>query len=306
MLDVKNPIPADRMPVEWHDSFWCPAINVPRRSSRRQHVAKRLVQKLGFPQTMRLKKISMKSHLHRRRAAFTLVELLTVIAIIGILAAMLLPVLSSVKTKALEMRAKTEESAIVTAINSYDADYGRFPVSQGVQSAANAAKADFTYGANFKNGTVQNPASYGAYQLKTNDEVIAILMDITNYPSGAATVNNGHQKNPKQTKYLNAKMSGDTSSPGVGTDLVYRDPWGNPYIISMDLNYDDMTKDAWYGLDSSSHGGLTGLINPDGASANTDNWQYRGKVMVWSAGSKGIDFGDLSNDWENKHHVISW
>ena len=60
-----------------------------------------------------------------------------------------------------------------------------------------------------------------------------------------------YQKNPQQTIFLNAKMSGDTSSPGVGTDLVYRDPWGNPYVISMDLNYDEQCKDAFYCKDAS-------------------------------------------------------
>jgi hypothetical protein len=34
--------------------------------------------------------------------------------------------------------------------------------------------------------------------------------------------------------------------PGVGTDLVYRDPWGNPYIITLDLNYDEKARDACY------------------------------------------------------------
>ena len=28
--------------------------------------------------------------------------------------------------------------------------------------------------------------------------------------------------------------------------LVYRDPWGNPYIITMDLNYDEQCQDAFY------------------------------------------------------------
>ncbi len=45
---------------------------------------------------------------------------------------------------------------------------------------------------------------------------------------------------------------GGKPQPGVDNDLVYRDPWGNPYIISMDLNYDDQTKDAFYGLDKVS------------------------------------------------------
>jgi hypothetical protein len=33
------------------------------------------------------------------------------------------------------------------------------------------------------------------------------------------------------------------SSPGAGTDLVYRDPWNNPYVISLDRNGDGPTRD---------------------------------------------------------------
>ena len=62
-----------------------------------------------------------------------------------------------------------------------------------------------------------------------------------------------------------------TPLPGVGNDLVYRDPWGNPYVITMDLNYDEQCQDAFYSLNmvsSSSPGnansGINGLINPDG------------------------------------------
>jgi hypothetical protein len=120
-----------------------------------------------------------------------------------------------------------------------------------------------------------------------------------------------HQKNPQRTLFLSAKMQGDTNTwPGVGPDLVYRDPWGNPYVISMDLNYDEQTKDAFYSLSAvsgpngNSSPGLNGLINPDG-SAN--NFQYHGKVMVWSAGPNGkIDSSDPATDNENKDNVLFW
>ena len=70
-----------------------------------------------------------------------------------------------------------------------------------------------------------------------NSEVIAILMDITN--TTVTAVNPNHQKNPQQTVFLNAKMVSDPNLPGVGPDLVYRDPWENPYVITMDLNDDN-------------------------------------------------------------------
>ena len=62
------------------------------------------------------------------------------------------------------------------------------------------------------------------------------------------TINQGHVKNPSKTHYLNATMAGNNTSPGIGPDGIYRDPWGNPYIITIDLNYDDKARDAFYRL----------------------------------------------------------
>ena len=64
---------------------------------------------------------------YRIRQAFTLVELLTVIAIIGILAAMVLTVIPRVIRTTKVKQAKMEMSSIVTAIEAYDQDYSRYP-----------------------------------------------------------------------------------------------------------------------------------------------------------------------------------
>ena len=269
---------------------------------------------------------TMPTHSRRPRAGFTIVELLTVIAIIAILAAMLLPVLAAVKQHALKVKAHLQTQDIANAIEKYDSDYGRFPVSSTVQAAAGTN--DFTYG-----WTFQTPA--GSYQVQTfpgsgtvlsNAEVIAILMNVTNYPNGQMVLANmNYQKNPQNTIFLNAPMSGyNPSQPGPpegGVDVtgVYRDPWGNPYVISMDLNYDNYCKDSFYCLDAvssmkgdTSNPGWNGLINPD---STADNFQYHGKVMVWSAGPDGkIDPTAVTgppamgsaNSGVNKDNIISW
>jgi len=264
----------------------------------------------------------------RPRAGFTLVELLTVIGIIAILAAMLVPVLAAAKKHAQRVQAQLQCQDIANAILKYDSDYGRFPVSTNAQIAASAGNYDYTYGWTFQ--TPAGPyqvlpfAGYGG-NVVSNAEVIAILMDLTNYPNGQPVLANvNHQKNPQQTIFLNAKMSSyDPSQPGLpegGVDVtgVYRDPWGNPYVISMDLNYDEYCKDSFYCLNkvSSASGnnnnpGLNGLVNPD--ATQSDNFQYHGKVMVWSAGPDGkIDpTATLSglgsaNSGANKDNVLSW
>ncbi|MDQ7779290.1 MAG: prepilin-type N-terminal cleavage/methylation domain-containing protein [Planctomycetota bacterium] len=65
----------------------------------------------------------------KRLAAFTLMEMLIVIAIIGILAAILIPTLNAARLRAKIATTKTEISHISAAIQSYASKYGDFPPS---------------------------------------------------------------------------------------------------------------------------------------------------------------------------------
>ncbi len=336
------------LPIEWHESSWQPAIQYEDCPVIRQSGAliKPLPIPVLLPHPTRRKnqfKLMKKPSAGQRRfdAGFTLVELLTVIAIIAILAAMLLPVLSHVKLVAYENQAKIQVNDIATAIQAYDSTYGRFPVSANDQQiASQTGGGDITFCGTYTNasGAVWPPTTAPLPPtacITSNSDVIAILMDFTNYPDpavGNATVNANHQKNPQKTMFLNAKLSGwdptkgGSPVPGVGSDLVYRDPWGNPYIISMDLNYDGQCQDAFYALQAVSQNpasggyfqtGFNGLNNPNvtpSSSAQMNDFLFHGTVMVWSMGYYGpatpslssFDQASSATAAPNKHHILSW
>src|SRR6266446_4747028 len=75
----------------------------------------------------------------RNAGAFTLIELLVVIAIIAILIGLLFPAFSAVQNQARRTQAKNDLTQIVTAVNAYYTEYGKYPLPS-------TATLDYIYG----------------------------------------------------------------------------------------------------------------------------------------------------------------
>lgn len=213
-----------------------------------------------------------------RPQAFTLIEMLVVIAVIGILAGILLPTLAGVKVKTKIKQAQMEMQTLMGAIKAYEKEYNRFPGSARVEQNGNP---DFTFGtAGIVNGK--------AYE--DNNRVVMFIL--LNHMDKAADPlkTDIKNRNPRGLSLFDARMvSGD--DPGLSTDdHVLRDPWGNPYIITIDLNADDKCLDAYY----RTVGGA-GLIG------TAPNIEFSGDVMIWSFGPDK-KFGPGFD----KDNVLSW
>lgn len=125
---------------------------------------------------------------HNRRQAFTLIEMLVVVAIVAILATLLFPALTSALKKGKKTRVQTEVKAIETAINAYYADYGKFPLDNGL--------GDVTYGKGSKDNADIIKGLRGLDQ-KINPRNINYLQ-----VSNDSVDENGNLVNPDGIQYM--------------------------------------------------------------------------------------------------------
>ncbi len=143
----------------------------------------------------------------------------------------------------------------------------------------------------------------------SNAQLVAILQDRKSFPNGDSTLNEQYGLNTLNINYLDkVKQVSNRTSPGIGSDLVYRDPWGSPYIVTLDLNYDGKCLDAFYSnpIVSAKNPGIG--FNGLGLSKKLSQfYEYNGSVMVWSLGPDGYaDKNVNAKSGANKDNILSW
>lgn len=192
----------------------------------------------------------MKTKITRSHSGFTLLELLIVIGIIAILAAVAFPVTGMVIEKARKTEALNECVNLVRAVKQYEADYNKYPIKSG-------------------------SAGTDSLETTSNESFMKILLGTDDSQSGL---------NPRGIVYYGGKAAKEGTS-GLdygegGGDPSLKDPWGNLYFIQIDGNYDG---DVAGPADCESSNEIrTGVIAwSKGKPKNGDEGQEFGPCKKW-------------------------
>lgn len=232
----------------------------------------------------------MKKSLHQTAptTAFTLIELLTVIAIIAVLMGLLFPALNSVKESARKTQARHDEAEIITAVKAYNTDYGMYPLLP-VQASAGQAGFDTVFG--------DPHAKY------PNDQLFDILRNKTAGQNKDLVAS----MNPKQIVFFEGNNAKDLIHPKAGFAMAsatstngdsmkegtFVDPWGNPYVVFIDANYD--------GSITTNGGGLLWFYFNDSAAK-----EVKLSVGASSLGKDGKWGNNGDGTIQGSDDVVSW
>jgi prepilin-type N-terminal cleavage/methylation domain-containing protein len=204
----------------------------------------------------------------RYSRAFTLIELLVVIAIIAILVGLLFPAFKAVQNQARQTQAKNDLTQIVTAVNAFYTDYGKYPIFGTI---------DITYG----------PGGSPT----TNQTLFTELRGCTAATGSCPAV---ATINTRQIVFISPPDVKNSASPrsGIGTAVAnlgqYFDPWGNNYVIRIDGDYNNQVVNPY-----TANAGAAPL------SIGVTAWSL-GADQAGGQGSADKNAGNAADD------VISW
>jgi prepilin-type N-terminal cleavage/methylation domain-containing protein len=217
--------------------------------------------------------MNSRSPLRFRPSAFTLVELLTVIAIIAILMGLLFPAIQIVKDQANKVKAKSDIMNTVAAVKQYYTEYGKYPLT------GQTTNTDITFG--------DSVSAAGAASPVDNSQLYNVLR---NY---AGATRGNPDGNPRQIVFFEGR-TGITSSSGTGNPRggftpsigsgytgsaqqgAFYDPWGNEYAIAVDGTYDNYVPVPYVDFPA-----------PQGSTSNLPVTCVNVGTAAWSVGKDG-------------------
>ena len=144
----------------------------------------------------------------KNKTGFTLIEMAVTLAIIGLLAAILTPIVSNYVDQARTTRAANEAQNIASAITSFNKDTGKWPI---FQSGVNITATSTTYNVLIGPGT--NPSCSGC-------------------GSTWLSANSGDLGNILERNTQNYGTSGKFAWGGPYLTNIASDPWGNKYFVN--------------------------------------------------------------------------
>ena len=153
-----------------------------------------------------------------RNGAFTLVELMVVIGIMGLLMSMVLGVQRYAQSKSNRSRVEGQIAAFAAAAEAYKADNADFP-----RSAETDDLSSVTTGMGAVDSSTYKPANLAFYSMLSGDA------DLNGRPDANETTSTGTISTPLVSYYAFAPSLLQMDS---GKVAFIRDPWGKPYGYS--------------------------------------------------------------------------
>lgn len=199
-----------------------------------------------------------------------------------------------------KVRVKHEILSLFTAISFYRASYGRFPYPKSDAQVSESNQGSISYG--WLAGTSAEGVS------ASNADLMAILLAMETFPDGRpALANQNANRNPSKIPFLYAKMASNNQSPGIGKDGNYRDPWGNPYVVTLDLDYDGYCVDPVYSQPAVGPSMVQHLRRIEVRTNKFGMIELPYPVLIWSLGPDGkADPTIPADQGVNRDNILSW
>jgi prepilin-type N-terminal cleavage/methylation domain-containing protein len=229
----------------------------------------------------------------RRRAGFTLVEVLTVIVIITILASIAISMTSVVMTKQTMARAESEMDMIMLHLTEFNALYGEFPpMDNDTGSGSPAAEQNLLEALTGHARWLRDPSS-GQFKWETVS-MTRLMDDGTRLPYGEkydwghAFVETNNFKN----------IDGDTTTvTGIKDGAVIHDPWWDGDINHNAYLYRYKTRQDIYSPASRNWQAKTPVLVSRGPDSLPDQPEDN---FVWeTVNNKSQNTGILKSDYND-------